>query len=98
MNKKQFEDMLAIMAGDEKTLRKYAPKEEKVKNKKGLFVVKSNFGGYHAGENHLTAKVNAIIYENYDDAKAVADVIGGKVVRIGGNKNEQEKIWWKRFY
>ena len=82
MNSKQFKDMLAIMAGDEKTLRKYAPKEPKVKEKTGKFIVKSNFGGYDAGGNELSTKENAIIYTNYDDACERAKEIGGKVVKI----------------
>lgn len=80
----KFSDMLAIMAGDKKTLEKYVPKEpkERILNKEGMFIVKSNFGGYDAGGNELSTKENAVIYTNYDIAKQRANEIGGKVVKI----------------
>lgn len=80
----KFSDMLAIMAGDKKTLEKYIPKEPKVRtlNKEGKFIIKSNFGGYDAGGNELSTKDNAVIYTNYDEAKARANKIGGKVIRL----------------
>ena len=34
----KFSDMLAIMAGDRKTLEKYIPKEPKTPNKEGKFI------------------------------------------------------------
>lgn len=78
----KFSDMLAIMAGDKKTLEKYIPKEPKTPNKEGKFIIKSNFGGYDAGGDELSTKENAVIYTNYDIAKERANEIGGKVVKI----------------
>ena len=80
----RFSDMLAIMAGDKKTLEKYVPKEPKVRtlNKEGKFIIKSNFGGYDAGGDELSTKENAVIYTNYDIAKERANEIGGKVIKL----------------
>lgn len=67
-------------ASKEELDKRFKPKAEKVKDTNGKFVVKTKLG-YYDGENFVQDKAKAVIYNDYNSAKAVAKCVG-KVVRL----------------
>ena len=83
-------DALNVAVGTEKdkqkVFKKYVPKElrheKKVPNKNGKFVVKLKNGLYYNGNDFTSNKYEALIYNNYDDAKEVIKLFNAKIVKI----------------
>lgn len=88
MNNRLFKEYISLKCGSEaekkKTIQKYIPKElrhlPKDKVKEGKFIVKTKLGYYNGG-SFVENKIDATIFDNYDDAKKVADCVG-KVIKL----------------